>query len=252
MYWDEGDFYQMIVEFIKQLFQYVSQFEWWQGLIILFVVIFTVIIGNFWKTVLTWVGERIVGERFETLQYRMFWGLSNDAVNVRMKDEIRRSFKENGFCEFSDSDFSQYVKNQSRNLLGVLKNHIINLYPSSNRSLKVSMEDILDQIDENERDFISIFFDIYMEAKKCKKYEKEKCEEIDQKFTKEIENFIINKNEHMDCVNCLTILFGKREIAENKKKQIKTLKNQMNFAERKLSEIHSKLITFFSEKINNK
>jgi len=240
----------MLLDFFKELIQYVSAFEWWQGLIILLTMTFLLIVGKFWRNVLSFIGVKLFGEKSETLYYRMFWGLSNDAINMKMKDEIRRSFKENGFHDLDEKDFLQYVKNQSKSLISYLRNHVINLYPPDNRGMLVSMEEILVQIDKDESKFESVILEIYMEAKKFKKQDDESIEEIDKKFEQEINEFTNNKNDK-DCGSCVTVMFGKKLITENKKsKFLKTLKSQMNFAEQKLTEMHSSLISFYSDKIN--
>jgi len=241
----------MFLDFFKELIKYVSAFEWWEGLIILSVITFILLVGKFWRNVLAFLGIKMLGEKSETLYYRMFWGLSNDAVNIKMKDEIRRSFKENGFCELDEKDFLQYVKNQSKNLVAALRNHIINLYPPDNRGMLVSMEEILDQIDKDEAKYESFFLEIYMEAKKFKRQDDEEINEIDKRFEQEITDFAKNKT-NVDCGSCVTIMFGKKVIAENKKSKFKTLKSQMNFTEQKLTELHSSLISFYSDKINDK
>jgi len=234
-------------EFFKGLWVWIETLPWWQGALIICLIVFTYVVGKFWTKVITWIGERLT-PRDITTQYRMFWGLSNDALNINLKDEIRRSFKENGFEEMNDNDFSQYTKNQSKILISTLKNHFINLYPNS-KTLKVSMEDVLFYINSQESKIEDIVFEIYIEAKRIKKKDIETFQEIDKRFTEEIESFV-KKNKTDDCKNCFIILFGKREIAENKKAKIKSLKAQMNFAEQKLSELHSKFLTFFSEKLN--
>jgi hypothetical protein len=242
----------MPVDFFKEFFKYMSMLEWWQSFLILIVIIVPMIIGKFWGNIIRKIFELLNGEKSETLQYRMFWGLINDAVNILIKDEIRRSFKENGFHEIGGNEFSQYVKNQSKNLIGILKNHIINLYPPNSKEMKVSMDDILNYIEKKESEFEDFFFEIYIEAKKFKNQDIDHLEQIDKKFEDEINYFIQQKNHNGDCGSCLTVMFGKKLIAENKKSNIKTLKSQMTFAERKLTELHSCLISFYSEKINIK
>ena len=240
-----------MIEFFIELINYVSAFEWWQGLLILVIMMIVLFVGRFWRNVLAFIGAKLLGEYSETLYYRMFWGLSNDAINIKMKDEIRRSFRENGFCESDEKDFLQYVKNQSKILISALRNHVINLYPSDNREMLVSMEEILEQIDKDESKYESFFLEIYMEAKKFKKQYENEMNEIDKKFEKEITEFAKNKNTN-DCGSCVAIMFGKKLIADNKKSKFNTLKSQMNFAEQKLTELHSSLISFYSDKINEK
>lgn len=245
------------MDFLNGLWNYVANFEWWQGLIIIFVVLVTFFVGKFWRNVFEFIGISLTregsAEQNETLQYRMFWGLSNDAINIKMKDELRRSFKENGFHELVGNDFNQYVKNQSKNLISIVRNHIINLYPSNSkgRGIIVSMEEILEEINKKEPFFEDLFFEVYTEAKKFMIQDNNSLNEIDKKFEEEINEFSKNKTSS-DCGSCVTIMFGKKIIAENKKARFKTLKSQMNFSERKISELHSSLISYYSEKINEK
>jgi hypothetical protein len=235
------------MDFFKGFWLYLAQLSWWQSAIIIAMVVFIYVVGKFWTKVLTWIGTKLFPDSSDVIQYRMFWGLSNDAINIQIKNEIRRSFKENGFDILSGNDFVQYVKNQSKTMMSILRNHIINLYPTS-KKLKIPMDDLLEFIRKKESEIEDIFFEIYSEAKKIKKNDEDKLKEIDEKFEKEIEKFINNKNNN-DCNDCLLILHGKGEIVKNKKSNIKTLKSQMNFSEQKLSKIHSDFLTYYSEKI---
>jgi len=90
-----------------------------------------------------------------------------------------------------------------------------------------------------------------MEAKKFKRQDDEEMNEIDKRFEQEITDFAKNKS-NVDCGSCITVMFGKKVIVENKKSKFKTLKSQMNFTEQKLTELHSSLISFYSDKINDK
>lgn len=241
----------MVTDFLKGFWGYVSGLtEWWQGAILICTIVFILVIGKFWRNIISWIGNRIFQETSEAFQYRMFWGLTNDAIHIKMKDEIRRSFKENGYQELSGNDFAQYVKNQSKILISILKSHFINLYPDDKR-IKVKMEDILGFLEKQDSKIEDIIFEMYIESKRIKKQDNDDLLSIDEKFEKEIETFIKKKNSG-DCKQCFIILFGKREIAENKKSKIKTLKTQMNFAEQKLSEIHSNFLSFYSEFLNKR
>jgi hypothetical protein len=241
-------------EFFKGFWGYVSTLDWWQGLVVIFIVIFAFAVGKFWRNVLTWIGERITGNTklTTTLQYRVFWGLSNDALNIQMKDEIRRSIKENGFYELNSNDYTQYVKNQTKVLISIFRKHIINLYPPDENRIIISMADVLQYIDEKEGIFEDVFLEIYNEAKKIKNQDDEYINDIDDKFEKEIIEYTTSQNKEVDCKVCFSILFGKREIANNKKSRIKSLKAQMNFAEQKLATLHSNFLSFYSDKLNKK
>jgi len=240
-------------DFIKGFFEFLktANYDWWQVTILIAVVLFIILVGKFWRNVLCWIGDRLSGSKSETLQYRMFWGLTNDSINIKMKDEIRRSFRENGFCELSGNDFAQYAKNQNKILFAILKNHFINLYPPEDKRMKVKMEDVLEYLDKRGSHIEDIIFEMYIEAKRIKNQDQSDLNEIDKRFEKEIDDFTKRKVSS-DCKSCFVILFGKREIAENKKSMLKPLKSQMNFAEQKLSEIHSDLLSFYSESLNRK
>lgn len=132
----------------------------------------------------------------EVLNYRMFWGLVRDALFFRMRDEMRRSFKENGFYNMSGQLFSIFVKEKSRVLHTILRNHIINLYP--NNQCLISMEKVLTFINGVfERDFEDMIFSVYEESKRIKRQcmqnildIKNRIEMDTLKFQQEIDEFI--------------------------------------------------------------
>lgn len=48
-----------LIGFFRGFWGYVSGLEWWQGLIIIFVVLVTILIGSFWKKIIAWIGNRL-------------------------------------------------------------------------------------------------------------------------------------------------------------------------------------------------
>lgn len=63
------------------------------------------------------------------IESRMFFGLLKEALSV-VKREIRRSLKENGFCELSDLEFSNYVTDKSKIVLSTLIKELRIIYPA--------------------------------------------------------------------------------------------------------------------------
>lgn len=242
----------LISVFFNGFWNYISNFEWWQGLIIIIFILITFFIGKFWKKVIAWIGEKISISSTETLQYRMFWGILTNATQLLIKDELRRSFKENGFDELNGAEFSNYVKDKHKIVMSMLKQHIINLYPPNNSNLIVSMDEIIKYIDGKNSYYEDLMFNIFTEAKQLKKNGVEIENKIEDDFLKDVEHYVKNNKNTSNCNQCLLILFQKREIYESKKDKIKILKNQMNFAEQKLIEIQADLLNFYSEKINKK
>lgn len=45
--------------FFKGFWGYVSGLQWWQGAIIIFIVLVTILLGSFWKKIISWIGNRI-------------------------------------------------------------------------------------------------------------------------------------------------------------------------------------------------
>jgi len=236
-------------DFLNGFWGYISKLEWWQGTILIVCILTVYLMGKFWKSISSKIVDRLVGTS-DVLQYRMFQGLMNDIFLIIIKNEIRRSIKDNGFHDISDNEFSQYVKNQRVKIMSLLKEHLISLYPSANSS-NISMDDVLDFINNIELEINNIIYDIYSESKRLKKLEIELYDVIDKKFEADIEDFI-SQNNIGNCKNCLTILFGKREISENNKNKIYTMKSQMVYVESKLLDIETRILSYYSSKLNDK
>jgi hypothetical protein len=244
----------MIAEFFKGFWNYISPFAWWQGLITIFVVLVTFYIGKYWRNVIGWFGERFVlgSNKTDTLQYRMFWGLVRDVIQIQIKDELRRAMHENHFAEYSGNEYTNYVKDKSKLLISLMKQHIVNLYPSPTVKMKVSIEQVMKYLDDWNSDFEDIVFDIFNESKKIKKHNVELLKKIDADFIEEVEDFVTQNPAKGNCTECLMMMFGKREVAESRKRQVQTIKLQMNIVEQKLIELQSKILTFYSNVLNKK
>lgn len=135
-----------------------------------------------------------------TLQYRMFSGLIRDALWLRIRDEIRRSFKENGYYEISGQEFSIYTKNQFNIIFSMLKQHIISLYPPTTDKIIVPVDKVLDFMKTINPKIEDKVFEIYIEAKKVKCEADKKIVEMEKqinewgkKFHQEIDELIREK-----------------------------------------------------------
>lgn len=239
-----------MIRFLSGFWGYVSGLLWWQGLIVITIVLITFSIGKFWRDIITWIGDRITSKN-ETLQYRMYWGLIKDALFGMIKDELRRSCRDNGFCNLGGTEFSSYVKGKTDLVIDLLKQHLINLYPPKDNRLIVSIETILDYIDSQRSDVQDLMFDIFIESKNIKLTNEKKLNEIEQDFVKDINSFVKNnKGNNSNCESCLLILFGKREIMETKRKKVHTLSTQMVVVDHKLFDWQTKLLDFYSSELN--
>lgn len=123
----------------------------------------------------------------ENKQYRLYQGVFGMAM-MSVKDEIRRSFKENGFETLSGVEFSSYVKNKVGTLISIAHDHIQNMYPYE--GMIVSSNDRQGLIDENLSKIEDICFDIYVKAKEIKITSRRKIEKLDKEFAEELDEFI--------------------------------------------------------------
>lgn len=245
----------MVDQFFKGFWDYLGNLNWIQALITIVVVILTFFIGKYGKSIFKWITEKILlrSTHTDTIQYRMFWGLVRDVIFIQVKDGLRRAMIENGFEDFSGNEYSMYVKDKSKWFMSLIKQHIVNLYPSPNFKLKVTMDEMIKFLDSWHNEFEDIVFEIFNEAKKIKKQNLEYVKKLDDDFVHEIEAYVqSNKSHEKNCTECLMMLFGKREVVESRKRKVQTLKTQMNIVEQKLIEIQSKLLTYYSELLNQK
>jgi hypothetical protein len=68
------------------------------------------------------------------IEYKFFTELIKDSLNL-VKNEVRKSYKENGYFDMSDSDFSIYIKDKNRLVINLITQHVKSLYPSQNMTV---------------------------------------------------------------------------------------------------------------------
>jgi hypothetical protein len=124
----------------------------------------------------------------ESVQYKLIYGLLKDTM-IGIKDEIRRSFKDNGFSDIDSSDFSEYVKDRIHVILSMLNQHIRNIYPDRGGVLEVG--EILYIIEKQNPYISNIINDVYYHAKDIKIEIDGKLEVIKNSFGKWIDSFIL-------------------------------------------------------------
>jgi hypothetical protein len=125
-------------------------------------------------------------DTYET-QYKLYYGLLRDSL-VSAKDEFRRSFKENGFFELSDSDFTTYVKDKTKNLISLLIQHTRNMYPS--RGVVVSAEHIINIYDKNLLNLQEVLFSIYATAKQVTAESDVEINDLKTQYAKWVDDFV--------------------------------------------------------------
>jgi hypothetical protein len=81
----------------------------------------------------------------KNVEYKMVDGTFNSAL-YEIKDELRRSFKENGFDTLDSLEFSKFCAGKSLFVINRLRSIIKAVYPF--RGVLVSAEELLDLVDE--------------------------------------------------------------------------------------------------------
>lgn len=123
------------------------------------------------------------------VQYKLYYGLVSTAL-IKIKDEIRRSFKENGFFELSDKDFTEYVRGKLRSLIQMLNRNLKTVYPSTKDGLTISIEDILAGIEIHMQELNDIMFDVYVRGKEIVIETENEIKDLENRFSKWVDNFI--------------------------------------------------------------
>lgn len=121
------------------------------------------------------------------IESKMFYGLLKEAL-YHVKKEIRKSYKENGFCELDDFEFGNYVNDKSKAILSILTRYLRNIYPAYGTS--VSIDDIVLDIESKSTSIHEYVHDIFLFAKQVIiEYEKE-IEELETSFQDWATNFV--------------------------------------------------------------
>jgi hypothetical protein len=102
------------------------------------------------------------------------------------KDEIRRSFKENGFHEMDDFRFQQYIKNKASDLINRARSYLAHRYPAS--GMIIPIDERINRLNINKME--DVCSDIYMNAKSVRNKAEEEIKEIEDLFIKDIHKMI--------------------------------------------------------------
>lgn len=123
----------------------------------------------------------------ESVQYKLVYGLLKDAL-FNIKDEIRRSFKENGFYGINGSEFSWYIKGRLQVISSMLIQYMRNIYPD--RGGVLGLHEILKCIEKEATFLAGIINDIYSYAKEVRVECDERIKNIQIQFGEWVDNFI--------------------------------------------------------------
>ena len=108
-----------------------------------------------------------------------------------VKDEVRRSFKENGFHELGGVEFQTYVKNKATDLINRGRSYLLHRYPSV--GMVIPVDERIDRMNIGQME--DICFDIYVNAKDVRIKVEQELISIENEFISSIHNILKLKEE---------------------------------------------------------
>lgn len=109
------------------------------------------------------------------------------------KDEIRRSFKENGFHTLDDSEFKTYMKDREQTLITIVRDYIKRTYPAT--GMIVPLPDRFKRMDgRNMFQIEEIIYDSYLKAKQIRNKIQEELNILQDNFVTDINLLVEEKN----------------------------------------------------------
>lgn len=131
-------------------------------------------------------GTEIDMER-EQKEYLIYQETISNAMAL-IKNELRRSFKENGFCEMSPVEYTQYVKEKTKGIITIKREYLMSRYPYDR--MIVPLQYSFDQTNTDELE--TILFNVMDRAKEIFLDAEIKLEKLDKEYDDDIEQ--IGKN----------------------------------------------------------
>lgn len=104
-----------------------------------------------------------------------------------IKDELRRSFKENGFHELSEIELSVYIQDQIKTILAMTDNYLGANYP---RQMIISLDEVKDVLHSLRHDVRDAIEDTYRRAKEVEIESEHKITMLETEYETDITTFI--------------------------------------------------------------
>lgn len=120
----------------------------------------------------------------ENKEFLLYQEILSSAL-IAVKGEIRRSFKENGFVELSNQEFSDYVKGKTKLLINIGREYVRSRYPFN--TMIVPLEWRFSRIPEQQIE--AAVFDLFSKAKAIKLCADEKIEQLGLEYDKDMIEF---------------------------------------------------------------
>lgn len=133
----------------------------------------------------------------ESTRYELFCSVLREVMHL-IKDEIRRSFKENGYFDFPEGELTNYLRNKMDYLESLAKNHFSSRYSSYHKILP--LEEI-NKIYESERKELEIILrEVFTLSKSIKTKADNQISKLKEDLKNKIDSFIpdISKTQNKE------------------------------------------------------
>jgi len=115
------------------------------------------------------------------------------------KDELRRSFKENGFQTLSENEFTHYVKGKTKTILTIVRSYLNHHYVDNDSTI-VHLRERFENMDNNHmHKFEEWSFDVFTNAKDLINDSNDKKSSINDNLKRSIDNFVSNGEKPHNC-----------------------------------------------------
>lgn len=131
--------------------------------------------------------RKTVDNSMESKEFILYQELLRNAL-YDTKDEIRRSFKENGFHTMNEDDFDEYVRERSKLLLTIAREHIQRNYPMNMVIPVIERFRRYDTVSSKKID--QMIRDMYVNAKEVRCRVEGELEELQAKFISEVDSLV--------------------------------------------------------------
>jgi len=138
---------------------------------------------------------KILGDDFKNYQKIRESALYCEALKnslLLVKDELRRSFKDNGFLDLSETEFRQYIKNKVDTMITISRAYLKQHYAETEETI-VTLDHRFKKIDSFHKSKIEdVASQIFTKAKDIVRIIENKKLELDESLKSEIDAFVSN------------------------------------------------------------
>lgn len=138
------------------------------------------------------------GKNYRTIEFALYCESLKNAMML-VKNEMRRSFKENGFSKYTEMELSYYVNTKTSGIITIIKTYLDKYYLDNDRST-IRLKATFRKIDELYRKKINDWvFEIFKNSKDLYLYTDNRNKEINEELKSEIDKFVIKSSKSVNC-----------------------------------------------------